>query len=441
MRRLAASLLVCLGLGATALTAFGEVRTTVSRKQGEALKWRSNSVTWEDISEGEELREGTIIEVGDGAKLGLLLENSAGWGEGQGTEMSITISRPTVFRVGSDILRQIRVEQRIIDVDAAEKLGSIGTRIFSGRETAGVQLQAAWDRTVATFVGEKVVTKGAQLPTYMRPGGGAAMSAEVKARKVKLYAPRDGGTISVDPTSPSVNVIWEKDAKKDEEITYQVFLWKEGTRPTEPVARTTAHSMMIPLWTEGGYFLQVATADWNIQTPIIKFNVIFQKGKNIVVHASEAPPSEEGAIPVAVSTKNSNVRSELRLLYPRQDLYTTARHFPVRVSLEWQHGAVGGSEYAYDVIVTSSDGSPPRIVRVGDKLGYELQIAKAGRYEWRVRGRPLIRGGLEVSTLPRVIEILPEHQSSLAALIRRQIEEKRSGALVWDSSASVPRGP
>jgi hypothetical protein len=142
-----------------------------------------------------------------------------------------------------------------------------------------------------------------------------------------------------------------------------------------------------------------------------------------------------------VSTKNSNARSELRLLYPRQDLYTTARHFPVRVSLEWQHGAAGGSEYAYDVIVTSSDGSPPRIVRVGDKLGYELQIAKAGRYEWRVRGRPLIRGGLEVSTLPRVIEILPEHQSSLAALIRRQIEEKRSGALVWDSSASVPRGP
>jgi len=235
--------------------AWWEANYRVIDVRGEVLAWPPMQLGWQDVTEGELLAEGTVLQFRSGSVI--VLRDIARPRElgVSGRDLRLRGESDMVVRLEPSILREFQMKSLHIDAgkeSEASLLGGKGTDIF---------VNQAWKRVAGIFSDIEGLLRKERLSSSPKgsesKGGGEVRTSA--ARTILVSSPLRGSVVIADTLPVAVAVVWE--TKQDMVEPFKVELWPAKRRVSKTVMDASGGSAVIEIPRVGRWALQVSTAD------------------------------------------------------------------------------------------------------------------------------------------------------------------------------------
>jgi len=347
--------------------------------EGVVLTRGQNSPQWHRVKEGTKLPEGQLIQITDGAAV-TIEERGADDDSGlKGDRVQLTLTKPIVTRVTSDLLRQVKLSSIFVNQRSSPRLST------QPASEIPLTLHDAWQRTAALISG--IPKEATPIPNMVELEN-QGMALALSAKKLQILSPVTNSLVEAKEWPSELKVTWLTPPGVPRK--YLVYVWKTGTTRGAPQAETRGDNFALQLGEPGTYYIQVASTDGVWLSPAH------------VVYA--LTPTE--ALTGGDATVEQRPIASLMPRYPPDHFVVSSRTPRVAITFAWTSEA-RGYEASSVLRIRSESGSTVREVQTRIE---EADVSlPPGTYVWTVSP-----AGAATSTEPRHIEILDDRLTNAA---------------------------
>lgn len=336
----------------------------VEKLDGTVFVWDFLGSSWRKLVIGNVINNEALIQVTQGAKITFSFQGHLGQSKDKDNvkeRETISINKPIVLRVSRNSLRKIKLSSYFVTQTEQEKLDTKPI----GNSNLFLSLDEAWDQFSAVLLANQL-TRSKQSLADLSKFNIPSTTVDDK-HKIDLLLPQDGSLVMPKELPAEIKIAWNapKEAKED----FEVKIWKEGEKESEPVAKTSFSEHTIRISEEGSYYIKVKTADGKWQSVPHKISVTL--------------PTTD----VADETKKNKAKTKenpiLPLISPSADMQYVAVNFPVKMTFEWDDSWTKSDNTYYELVFSNQDGSE-LIRKKSLEDQEELEIKEPGVYLWHV---------------------------------------------------------
>ena len=368
----------------------------VKNVAGNVFRWSVTKARWYAIGKGFCIRQGTLVEVTEGAHLEIRSSPHLVAKYGLPAESVVyKFDREMILRMTPDSFRRMQVKRQFVDqsdlqVDRKTKLD----HIF-------VDIKDAWQQT-SMFLTRRNKQAGSSVVTDI--------TAAISSKKLQVVYPGSDTMIYRDFYPSRINVMWVDDSPGTRD--YQIYLWKKNSQRVEPVAATKGDFYQLPVGSQGSYYIQVTSLDG-----------VYQSIPHLihVVNRLEMVLSEKTGMPVA--------KERLDVEKPAENFVMVTQRKQGEIDFSWKIGLAGDEDPAtridYKLSIQQKD-NPAAVI---EKELTEAMMAvplKAGKYVWWVDATLHHPGGI-ATKLPsprRDLTIVSTAGSSKDQVLQKILTDK-----------------
>ena len=313
-----------------AIAATKALTFTPKKVAGSVYFWSADSGAWQRVRQGEPLAEKTLIQVGDGSQLLLVIASQSGFADRPGNILEADITTPMVFRLERDLLRSAKINRKVFAIQDIKAESKGGATSAFGKLLHGDFREGNLD---------------------MIEGG---------RNRIKVNLPGKDNHIHVEGFPAVILVCWEL-LNMERQSEVQVLIWPEGEDRGPPFAVTGSSVLSVPVVRPGAYYLQIASLDWKAKSVVRRF----------FMHA-----------------KKSKAYEEVVLDRPTDGFIYAADHFPVSVPFSWRFAndniPINGD---FEVVVAAENPVEGKetVYRVTRSQSTVVTFQKPGSFVWFVR--------------------------------------------------------
>lgn len=221
---------------------------TPKKVAGSVYFWTTDSGAWKRVRQGIPLAEKTLIQVGDGSQLLLVIASQSGFADRPGNTLEADITTPMVFRLERDLLRSAKINRKVFTIQDIKSESKGGAKSAFGKLLRGDFHEANSD-----------VVEGGK-------------------NRIKVNFPGKDNHIHVEGFPAVILACWEL-LNMERQSEVQVLIWPEGEDRGPPFAVTRSSVLSVPVLRPGVYNLQIASLDWKAKSVVRRFSVHAQKSK------------------------------------------------------------------------------------------------------------------------------------------------------------------
>ncbi len=366
---------------------FGPHSFLVKNVKVPVLAWQPYDSRWSPVELNSRLMESTLVEVENGGSITLELDARSGFTDLPGDVLDVTLNRPIVLRLDEDVVRRVKFQTYFIpQVPATNKYD------IQVKSEVDKVFGEAWDRFVTMMVKEGFHYSWLRMAVDTDP----ETSLSLHSQPINLLTPVDNITVMPSNLPFELRINWEK--LPDPKTAYEVRVWRfEQVRPA-PVALTLDDAYQVKLPTEGGYFVQVTSADGKSQSQ---------------VHRVYLSLPLEGRM-TDVMTKPPPRTRPLPLILPPNGFYYYARELPTEVTFQWEPTLPPVPHQEFTLLVTDATGTE-LVRKVTREKQIPLRFSQPGEYHWYVSSM-LDRDGEKIQLSSEVRTVHIEQKGAIRAL-------------------------
>lgn len=328
---------------------------TARHVQGVVLTRAPNAPRWRAVAEGARLVEGQIIQVTSGAAVTIETRIQGKALGLKGDRAQLTLTKPIVARLTSDLLRQVKLSPFFTTKAPAAEPAAAPVA------DAPLALKDAWERVAAILTGiPPAEAPSPNLAELEREG----MALGVSARRLRILVPMSNSVLQTSDWPAELKVVWVRPPGAPRR--YLVYAWNAGSARGSPRALSRREFHTVKLDHPGTYFIQVTTADGAWQSPAH------------VVHAM--PP---GASQTTSDNDLSRVETtaSVTLVYPPEDFILSPQASTGAVTFTW---ALATPWSAPSCILKVSQEAGPEVRELRTSATVASLTLPPGRYIWTV---------------------------------------------------------
>jgi hypothetical protein len=235
---------------------------------GAVLSRSPAAAKWHQIKTGDTVLEGDIVQVSVGATVSIRAVANRRVAGLQAESAIATIRTPTIFRVGADMQRKIRLSQFFLS--QAPNLPKEKAKVTPG---SLLFLDEAFERL--SLVLNRYPAQPEVAATELAKLEKKGMDLALKSKPLRILSPKSNTIIMAYQLPIEQRIVWTP--AKREAAVYKIYAWQIHDQKGEPRAITKNTSYTLNFEKSGSYYVQVMTTDGDWQS---------------VAHAIHVVPSE-----------------------------------------------------------------------------------------------------------------------------------------------------
>lgn len=344
------------GNGATAAAKSAPADTfRIKKVEGQVWTRRPFDVAWRPVKVGQQVKLGTLLQVGMRSKVGFDYLPPKIAGEKQ-ERVLVSVKTPLVVRLDRDLLRTTKVSSQFLEPPAADTAPDSA----NGAPLVG-QLRQAWQKFVASVTSDAAAEKTAN-----------AIEERRKSGKIDILRPAIDSLVGTNSPASGVLVVWR--GVKDPTEVYNLKVWHvDDQEPRDPIAQTRSTEFLVKLNRLGRHHISVSTASGKWRSAVSSFDLVtVGGGLNGYSYAK--------------------VIDDLQLKLPPDNFLVSGAPLPFYLDCSWTDALGMSGTTLYEVLVRDESR------RVRARLSTRQQSARiflpvAGAYTWQVKAVQGGRGG------------------------------------------------